>query len=303
MRRIRDSRGQVSSEWVGLVLVVVLAFASLQVAGARVPGTALAVAIAKKIACAASLGEGCGGEASDLVLAYGPELAALVGEHLPRLDYEEGMRALPVDFRSCRDDGCAEGGQRGAVQASLAGEPVTVFTHVIDCRRPAAAERDGFGCDGERLGKVYLQYWLYYPGSHTSFWGEAGHHADDFESLQVRVGPDGVEARASSHNGYNGHSADPINDIAFTPKQSGWSDATGRYSISGGSHAGRVGAPPGAPVRRPSSLPSGPPRWTEAAAIRVIPLSSLRDAWDDYEFEVTPPWDKEVFRDPESRRT
>ena len=64
------------------------------------PGTDLARAVAARIACAAGLGSGCSGERGTLALAYGPELAGLVAEHSPSLDYEEGMRAVPVDFRS-----------------------------------------------------------------------------------------------------------------------------------------------------------------------------------------------------------
>lgn len=306
MRRARVSEGgQASPEWLGVVLVVSLAFAAAVAAGVSIPGVGLARSIAERIVCAAGLGEGCGGERSGLVLAYGPELAAMVTEQTPRLDYEEGMRALPVDFRSCRADSCAEGAEGGPVRETLAGEPVTVFSHVVDCRDPEAATRDGFDCSGERAGSVYVQYWLYYPGSQTSraLFGDAGFHPDDWESWQTRVTPEGVDARASSHHGYNGSSGDPLNDTGWFGSKPGWTESTGRYSISGGSHAGQVGSAPSAPVRRPSSIERGPFRWTNPEVIRVIPIESLEGDWDEYEFEVTPPWAKEVYRDPEFEGT
>ena len=97
------------------------------------------------------------------------------------------MRALPVDYRSCREDACAEGAESGPVSESLDGEPVTAFVHVVDCRDGAASE--GYDCAGDRAGRLYLQYWLYYPGSATAraLLGDAGAHPDDWETLP---GPD-----------------------------------------------------------------------------------------------------------------
>lgn len=288
-----------------MVLVVSLAFAAIAAAGVSLPGVGLARTIADRLVCAAGLGEGCGGEPSELILAYGPELAALVGEHAPRLDYEEGMRALPVDFRSCREDACAEGADRGPVTASLEGEPVTLFTHAVDCRDAEEAAAEGYDCSGERAGNVYLQYWAYYPGSQTSraLFGERGFHPDDWEQLGVRIGADAVEARASSHHGYNGTGGDPLNDTGWLGAKPGWADYAGRYEISGGSHAGRVGRVATTNFRGPSSLRRGPPRWTPGRSLRIIPLESLRDDWRSWDFEVVPPWAKAVYRDPEARGT
>jgi hypothetical protein len=296
-----NQRGQASPEWIGLVLLVALAFIAAVAAGLPVPGTDLARAVATRIACAAGLESGCSGEGGTLALAYGPELAGLVAEHTPSLDYEEGMRALPVDFRSCREDACAEGPVSGRVHESLAGEPVTAFVHAIDCRDPEAAARDGYDCSADRAGRIYLQFWLYYPGSATArvLLGDAGAHPDDWESFQVRINPDGsVEARASSHHGYNGATGDWFSDSGLVEK-AGWTDSTGRYFISGGSHAGRVGR--GA-AGRPSPW-AGPAHWTGAGAIRLIPIEPIAQGGGHFRFAVSPPWEKQVYRDPEHRGT
>ncbi len=62
--------------------------------------------------------------------------------------------------------------------------------HVVDCREPAAPVPAAARCDGERAGNLYIQYWAYYPDSRTVPFGEAGYHPDDWESFQVRIGPD-----------------------------------------------------------------------------------------------------------------
>ena len=74
-------------------------------------------------------------------LAYGDELGALVAATAPQIRYERGMRALPVDFRSCREDACAEGRDGVRVASSLTGEPAVAFTHVVDCR-PGTADAE-----------------------------------------------------------------------------------------------------------------------------------------------------------------
>jgi hypothetical protein len=300
----RSARGQASPEWLGLVVLVSLAFTAAVASGVSIPGLGLVRAVAQKLVCAAGLGDGCGGSGSDLIFAYGPELASMVAEHAPQLDYEEGMRAVPVDFRSCRDDACAEGADSGPVSASLAGEPVTLFSHVIDCRDPEAAGGEGYDCSGGRAGRVYLQFWAYYPGSQTSraLFGAKGFHPDDWESFSVRIG-EAAEARASSHHGYNGAGADPVNDTGILGGKSAWAESSGHYLISGGSHAGRVGGSERTAVRGPRWLSRGPWRWTRSGDVRIVPIESLRDRWGDYAFEVTPPWAKEVFRDPEWRGT
>lgn len=292
-RRLASDSGQASPEWVGLVLLVALAFAAAAAAGVRVPGVELGRAVAAKIACAVRLDSGCGRD--ELEGALGPELAALVREHAPELRYEEGMRALPVDFRSCREDPCSLGPESGAVTRSLAGEPVTLFVEALDCRAPEAAPPE-LDCSGERAGRLYLHYWAYYPGSQTmrAVLGERGFHPDDWESFQVRIDGDDVAVRASSHHGYNhGLGVASLASDAGIVKRRAWGPGTGLYYIAGGSHAGHA-YEPGDPEPR---------RWTPAGALRLVPLRGLSERDRSTRFAVTPPWRKRVTRDPEHTGT
>jgi hypothetical protein len=171
-RRWRGESGQSTVEWIGIVFCVALLLGgALVAAGDRLPGGALARAIAGAIVCAVRLSDSCGGEAEEeLAAAYGDEIAALVGEHAPRIRYERGMRALPVDYRRCRGDACSRGAPTGEVWRSSAGEPVVAFVYVVDCRALAVrrTERSGDECSGPRAGNLYLQYWFYYAGSATA---------------------------------------------------------------------------------------------------------------------------------------
>ena len=274
-----------------------LAIAALAwLVGARLPGAVLAKAVAERIVCAVRLSEDCAAEPR-LKAAHGAELAAMLRAHAPTLLYEDGMTALPVDYRHCREDGCAAGGEEGAVSRSNGGRPVVAFTHVIDCRADAAAETEAAGadCSGARARNLYLQYWFYYPGSATGEgstplkkpirWasGKIGHssyHPDDWESYMVRIGPGGRSARASSHHGYK------YDRFSILGRPGGWGPETGTVYVSGGSHAGRAGS------RRSVS------RATKDHRVRLIPIESLSDR-DSASFAVSAPWRKRVFGDPE----
>ncbi len=287
---LAGERGQSTVEWIGLVLVLSLVVATLAaVAGVALPGTALARAIGGRIVCALSLSGNCEPlAAGELALAYGDELAGLVAEAAPQIRYEPGMRALPVDFRECREDACAEGRDGIRVARSLTGEPAVAFTHVVDCR--PGTETPGTNCSGEAAGNVYVQYWLYYPGSATGEGsvipgvvrevteavGTPSYHPDDWESLQLRIHPvAGVEMRASSHHGYG----------------PGWLPADGAaYRVSGGSHAGTV-------------EPAGFERLTNPRRLGLIPAEPVAASEVDTEFAVTPPWEKIVWLDPEYEGT
>jgi hypothetical protein len=279
--------GQSTVEWVGLLLVLSLVVGALgALASVALPGTALARALGGRILCALELSGACAPlEASDLAKAYGDELAALVSATAPQIRYEPGMRALPVDYRSCRDDACAEGREGIRVARTLTGEPASAFTHVIDCR--PGSETPGANCAAPAAGNRYLQYWLYYPGSATGEGstflrgairsvservGHPSYHPDDWESVQIRLHPDGSEdIRASSHNGYG----------------AGWQPA-GRsgYTVAGGSHAGTV-------------QPAEFDRITTPRRLGLIPLEPLAAESPGAAFAVTPPWRKRVWLDPE----
>jgi hypothetical protein len=164
----RDGQGTV--EWIGLlVLVALLALGLLAALGPRLPGGSLARAIAERIICAVHLSDACSGDPA-LERAYGAEVAALVRDHAPRIRYERGMEALPVDYRSCREDACLRGAPTGEIWRSSTGEPVVAFVHAVDCRPVAIARsrRAGANCSGTRIGNLYLQYWFYYAGSATA---------------------------------------------------------------------------------------------------------------------------------------
>ena len=287
----RGEQGQSTVEWVGLLALVGLLFAALAVLGVRVPGTALAQAVASRMLCAVAVAGSCGDEPA-LMAAYGSEVGALARDHMPTLAFEDGSRGLPVDWRRCRSTACSDGGEEGPVRETDAGLPVTAFVHVVD-RRP-----DGY---------LYIQYWLYYPDSAT-FRGipiaaERGFHEDDWESVQVRIGADGeVDQRASSHHGYN-YRADeanlasdaglgPLRDLNETlgaRADNGWGPETGVLLVSGGSHAGNIGDDPGS-------------RHTPAAAVHLVPLEPIAAA-DSTAFAVSPPWLKQVWLDPEAEGT
>lgn len=143
-------------EWVGLVALVLGALVTTAAAGVGAPGAGLAESIAHKVECALGEGSACGGSAAEpaLVRAYGP-LAAEVRTHAPEVDYEAGMTALPVDFRSCRGPVCGNGPPTGAAWLSNTGAPAASFVHVVDCwpGEPHRAAAPG-ACTGERRGNL-----------------------------------------------------------------------------------------------------------------------------------------------------
>ena len=279
-------------EWVGLVAVVAFLLVGLVAAGVRVPGTELARAVASRMLCAVAMADDCGDEPA-LIAAYGTEVGKLVRKHMPTILFEQGSRALPVDFRRCRSTACGDGSARGLVDRTDAGLPVTAFVHVV-----------------ERGGSLYIQYWLYYADSATlrgvPIAGDAGYHHDDWESVQIRIGPDGrVDERASSHHGYNyaqsvanaGSDAgiDPLREIAEdvgARPSGGWGKETRLLVVSGGSHAGNTDG-----FLRVDRVVPG-------RRVHLVPLEPVAtEEGDVYRFAVTPPWRKRVWRDPEATGT
>jgi hypothetical protein len=269
----------------------------------------LAKEVAGKILCAVSMADGCGDEPL-LIATYGDEIGRIVRRHMPTIAFEDGSRALPVDWRRCRQTECGDGPDAGLVHRSDDGLPVTAFVHVVDCRAEAAAASEvaGFDCSGDRAGNLYVQYWLYYANSTTGqlpVVGPLDEHEDDWESVDIRIGPDGkVAERASSHHGFNHErsffngasdaGADVVREVtedAGLRDENGWGPETGLLEVSGGSHAGNVG----------ESGDRGP-RFIPGRRVHLVPLEPIATHSHDT-FAVVPPWLKEVWRDPESPRT
>src|SRR5260221_7386886 len=163
---IRSEEGQGAVEWVGLSVVLSLLLLGLVAGGIRVPGTALARALASRLLCVASLADGCGDEPS-LIAAYGTEVGKLIRRHMPTILFEQGSRAMPVDFRRCRSSGCGDGSPRGLAHRTDAGLPLTAFVHVVDCRADGAeaSEAAGGAWSRQRAGHLYPQVCAFYAHS------------------------------------------------------------------------------------------------------------------------------------------
>ncbi len=317
--------GQATIEWLGLVLLVSVLVLALAASGASLPGVSLIDGLAGKLVCLAGLDFGqCVGAEGDspLVTEYGAEVAAEVSAHAPRIEYENGMRAVPVDFRRCREDPCSLGPEAGEVDRTSSGEPVTLFVHAVDCRADAVptSERQGYDCSGERAGHLYLQYWAYYPGSQSlrGLPGNPGFHHDDWESLQLKLGGAETLARASSHQGYNytGGAGSWLPDAGLISR-SAWGADDGRYYVSGGSHAGHAheARPEQQPivaggrasaaalaVRLREQARAGE-RFTPGSEVRLIPIESIARDAHHWHFAIPAPWRKHVYRDPEYEGT
>ena len=281
-----DQHGQAALDWVGLVLLVCLACGAAVAAGATsIDGRPLGAELAHAFVCAVR-GD-CDEEADALRDAYGDRDAALVRDYLPNLVYEPRTRTLPVDFRECRSHDCSDGPDEEGVDVHRTRRAdATVFTHVVHD-------------DGE----TFLQYWLYYPDSTSTWMGSAaiwntlikrttkqdypGYHRDDWESVQVRVddATGAARMRASSHGWYQG--------CKERECRNQWTPWTGWSRVSYGSHAGHIPLP----ERDPDE------RTTTAAGVTVVAIESLTAEERATEFEVTPPWDKRVYLDPRSPST
>jgi hypothetical protein len=306
---MEGERGQSTVEWVGLLLLVSLLLVALVATGVRVPGMALARAISSRILCAAALADGCADE-SALVAAYGTEVGELARHHMPTIAFEDGSRAVPVDFRRCRSTSCGDGRSDGQVWRSGANLRVTAFVHVVDCRAGHAADSEAAGadCSGGKAGNLYLEYWTYYADSATlrsvPIVGDKGFHRDDWEGVEVRVGADGeVDERASSHDGFNYSLQDidwgsdagvgwfkDVTEAVGARAPNGWGPETHMLFVSGGSHAGNAaGAERGE-------------RYTPARRVHLIPLEPIA-ARSTATFPVSPPWQKQVWLDPEAEGT
>jgi hypothetical protein len=298
---LRSERGQASVEWVGVVLLCSLALGALAGLAVSIDGRSFGGFVAHRLACAAR--GGCHDGQRALARAYGSRGAALVREHAPGLVYERGERMLPVDWRACRRAACAAAPDHAAldVHRSQRGKRATVFTRLL-----------------RRGGRTYLQYWLYYPESNTTFAGadkawEAsrllprikelvtgsgdwfGLHRDDWESYHVRLDPDGSAwVRASSHGHFQGCKSRQCRNR--------WVGRTGWTRVSRGSHAGHI------PLREEhghlTPVYPGPElreRTTTAEGLRLVPLETHDTrGYRRMDDGIEPPWRKDAYRDPAS---
>ena len=309
-----SERGQASTEWIAAVLCVTLALGGAGAAAGRADGRSYGGWLAHSIACAVT--RGCHEARDALRAAYGRD-AELVRRFVPSLVYEPGTHTLPVDFRDCRSHRCADAPDDPALDAhrsTRGGHPATAFTHVV-----------------RRDGETFIQYWLYYPDSTSTaasaagVWAAAdriarrrmpdypGWHADDWESVQVRIGRDGrVRTRASSHHGHQWCKQRRCKD--------GWGQWTGWSRVSRGSHAGHVPTvvEHDAAIRRRRmrglrlrrrARPAIPgidihERTSTSTGLRLVPIESVdTGAYRPLDPGITPPWRKEVFTDPLSDST
>jgi hypothetical protein len=292
---MRSERGQASIEWTALLLLVSAALAAAVAFVPSMDGRPLGAAIARTIVCAVKAD--CGREHAALVRAYGERDAALVRQEAPNIVYERGMLTLPVDFRRCRSHRCSDApddpdldagrSKRGAV-------PATAFTHVV-----------------RRGGSTYIQYWLYYPDSPSTFFHSHGilnklgirdpaFHPDDWEGYQVRIDPDGRRwVRASAHGHYQWCKWQWCRR---------WGPSTGWTRVSRGSHAGHI------PLRTTPHLkrwgvsihyrPLRPgaglhERSTTAPNLHLVPLETLpHRSYRPLKGGIEPPWTKDVYGDP-----
>lgn len=286
---MRGQQGQASVEWIALVVVLALAVGGLLAAMPAVDGRSLGGALAHRLTCAAK-----GGCEDELTGVYGAEDAALVRRHLQGLVFEPGERQVPVDWRGCRTVECAVAPDDRDldVHRSETGLPVTVFTHL-----------------SRRGDRRYIQYWFYYPDSNTTWAGSdriwkhspagqigqlisgskryPGFHEDDWEGAVVRVEADGRAAvRVTSHGHWQ---------WCKQRRCAGrWGPATGWTRVSRGSHSGHVptDGPPGSGPRERTSTADG---------IRLIPLEGIdRGRYRRLDPGISPPWEKEVYANPEA---
>jgi hypothetical protein len=334
--RVRRAQcGQASVEFVALLLLACLAFGALFALKGGFDGRSVGGFMAHHLSCAIS--NRCDHDEAELVEAYGARDAAAIRALAPNLVYERGERQLPVDWRECR-----------RVECATAPDDPDLDAHLTGARRdPGLRERGGghrrataFTRVIPRGGRLYIQYWLYYPDSNTAVAGSdtlwerswllprvrrlltgssdyPGFHRDDWEGAFVRVDQDGTTwVRASSH-GY-------LQGCKWRACHDRWARSTGWVRVSRGSHAGHVpyrSAPVWVDLRktgarryvpragRPRRVPLIPgrdlhERTTTGEGLRLVPLETLdRGRYSPRDPKVRPPWRKGVYGDPESGRS
>jgi hypothetical protein len=316
-------------EFVALVALACIAFGALLVAAPVVSGREVGGFLARHVVCAVAgaAGRGCAEDERELVRAYGERDAATVRALAPHLAFERGEPQLPVDWRECRRPKCASAPDDPGLDAHLTdrGRRATAFTRLV-----------------RRDGRLYVSYWLYYPDSNTTLAGSdkvwehswllprlrdlisgtpdyPGYHRDDWESVIVRVDPDGSAwVRASSHGRFQG--------CKWSQCADRWVRRTGWVRVSRGSHSGHVpfrserlprrrgerivprfGLPGGLAPHRLVPLAPGRDlreRSTTGEGIRLVPIESIDPrTYRPRDPHVLPPWDKDAYGDPAADRS
>lgn len=300
--RFRSEHGQASIEWIGVCLLVSIAFGAALAFVPAIDGRPLGAALARALVCA--VGRDCSAERQALRDAYGDRDAALVRRYAPNLVYERRTLTLPVDYRECRSHRCSDAPDDrdlDATRAARGGARATAFTHVA-----------------RRGGKTYLQYWLYYPDSASTVagsqaivkrifeplgTGNRAYHLDDWEGYQVRIDRNGqTSARSTRHGGYascKGRSeltrwavrrAGRVGKAVGDDPCESWGEPNGWTRVSYGSHAGHIPQrTPGTGLRERSTLAPG---------IKLVPLETLPPETYEPRGDIKPPWSKPVYADP-----
>ena len=161
-----------------------------------------------------------------------------------------------------------------------------------------------------RGGRLYVQYWLYYPDSNTSWAGSdriwellfrsryPGFHADDWEGYVVRI--DAGRERLGARD-----LARPLAGLQAggVPQPMGAGqrlDArVARQPRRPHPDGGRVGAPAADAAAHPR--PRLRERTTTGEGLRLIPLETLdRRGYRPRDERIRPPWRKPAYGDPEN---
>jgi len=276
-------------EWTATTFLVAATLGAVLVLAPAVDGRPLGAAVLKALVC--TIRQGCD---DDLDEAYGPGDAALVRRHAPNIVYEPGTYSLPVDYRRCRSHRCSDAPDDRDLDVSRSkrGEPATAFTRVI-----------------RRDGRTYIQYWLYYPDSASSFMGsrrltkllpdDPFHHPDDWEGYVVRIDRDGSRwVKATSHGRWQW--------CKQRRCRGRWGRQTGWTRVSRGSHAGHIPlraipTPRGWRYERLAPGAGLRERSTTAPNLRLIPAEKLdQRRYRPLDKGIKPPWRKSAWTDPEA---
>ena len=273
--------------------------------GVRVPGGALARAIASRILCATALADSCGDEPA-LIAAYG-DRSRRAG---PRAHADARLRGRLA--RGSRSTGAAAAAPPAATVAGRA----TCGAPTPTCRSPPSStsstagrgsETEGADCSGGA------------PATSTSSIGSTTpiprpSAASRSPARRATTTTTGSRSRSGSARTATSTSAPPpttatttatsdanwasdagigplrdLNETLGARAENGWGPETHLLLVSGGSHAGNLGDERGG-------------RYTPAAAVHLS-RSSRSPPTDSTAFAISPPWLKQVWRDPEAEET